>query len=225
MPARRGYPYKTLYWEVKDLIGRGKYAFVRKHHAYFGFRKEIELFGRREYAYIYVDQYNALKRFSDYLSEHEEEFADLKLKDKDWMTVKYGYFVLVSNRDLTPKELLSEYFGRTDIEVVFKTSKEYLELLPLSKWTDQTVRGKILHDIINTIAFLMLRKALKNSGRSTSEIFGRCQALMCSKNSKGIVTVETPSKQAKEYYKIFQVPIPAHVELAKYSGAIMNPKM
>ena len=225
MPARRGYPYKTLYWEVKDLIGRGKYAFVRKHHAYFGFRKEIELFGRREYAYIYVDQYNALKRFSDYLSEHEEEFADLKLKDKDWMTVKYGYFILVSNRDLTPKELLSEYFGRTDIEVVFKTSKEYLELLPLSKWTDQTVRGKILHDIINTIAFLMLRKALKNSGRSTSEIFGRCQALMCSKNSKGIVTVETPSKQAKEYYKIFQVPIPAHVELAKYSGAIMNPKM
>ena len=225
MPARRGYPYKTLYWEVKDLIGRGKYAFVRKHHAYFGFRKEIELFGRREYAYIYVDQYNALKRFSDYLSEHEEEFADLKLKDKDWMTVKYGYFILVSNRDLTPKELLSEYFGRIDIEVVFKTSKEYLELLPLSKWTDQTVRGKILHDIINTIAFLMLRKALKNSGRSTSEIFGRCQALMCSKNSKGIVTVETPSKQAKEYYKIFQVPIPAHVELAKYSGAIMNPKM
>ena len=45
MPARKGYPYKTLYWEVRDLIGKGKYAFVRKHHAYFGFRKEIELFG------------------------------------------------------------------------------------------------------------------------------------------------------------------------------------
>lgn len=225
MPARKGYPYKTLYWEVKDLIGRGKYAFVRKRHAYFGFRKEIELFGHREYAYIYVDQYNALKRFSTYLSEHEEEFAEMKLKDKDWMTVKYGYFVLISNRDLTPKELLSEYFGRTDIEVVFKTSKEYLELLPLSKWTDQTVRGKILHDIINTIVLLMLRKALKQSGRSTSEIFGRCQGLMCSKSSKGIVTVETPSKQAKEYYKIFQIPIPAHVELGRYSGLIMNPKM
>lgn len=22
MPARKGYPYKTLYWEVKDLIGK-----------------------------------------------------------------------------------------------------------------------------------------------------------------------------------------------------------
>ena len=172
-----------------------------------------------------MDQYNALKRFSDYLSEHEEEFAELKLKDKDWMTVKYGYFVLISNRDLTPKELLSEYFGRTDIEVVFKTSKEYLDLLPLSKWTDQTVRGKILHDIINTIVLLMLRKQLKHSGRSTSEIFGRCQGLMCSKNSNGVVNVETPSKQAKEYYKLFQIPVPAHVELGRYTEAIMQPKM
>ena len=208
-----------------DLINRGKYAFVRKHHAYFGFRKEIELFGHREYAYIYVDQYNALKRFSDYLSEHEEEFAELKLKDKDWMTVKYGYFVLISNRDLTPKELLSEYFGRTDIEVVFKTSKEYLDLLPLSKWTDQTVRGKILHDIIDTIVLLMIRKSLKHSGKSTSEIFGKCQALMCSKNSRGIVNVETPSKHVKEYYKLLQIPIPSYVELSKYTGLIMKPKM
>lgn len=225
MPARKGYPYKTLYWEVKDLINRGKYAFVRKHHAYFGFRKEIDLFGHREYAYVYVDQYNALKRFSDYLSEHEEEYSELKAKDKDWLTVKYGYFVLVSNRDLTPKELLSEYFGRTDIEVVFKTSKEYLELLPLSKWTNQTVRGKILHDMIDTIVFLMLRKALAHSGRSTSEIFGKCQALMCYKNSKGIVTVETPSKQVKEYYKLLNLSVPAHIELDKFSSSIMKPKM
>ena len=225
MPARKGYPYKTLYWEVKDLINRGKYAFVRKHHAYFGFRKEIDLFGYREYAYVYVDQYNALKRFSDYLSEHEEEYSELKAKDKDWLTVKYGYFVLVSNRDLTPKELLSEYFGRTDIEVVFKTSKEYLELLPLSKWTNQTVRGKILHDMIDTIVFLMLRKALAHSGRSTSEIFGKCQALMCYKNSKGIVTVETPSKQVKEYYKLLNLSVPAHIELDKFSSSIMKPKM
>ena len=44
MPTRKGYPFKTLYWEVKDLIGKGKYAFVRKHHAYFGIKKKIELF-------------------------------------------------------------------------------------------------------------------------------------------------------------------------------------
>ena len=222
MPARKGYPFKTLYREVKDLIGKGKYAFVRKNHTYFGFRKEIDLFGHQEYAYIYVDQNNALKRFGEYLVEHEEEYASLKAKDKDWMTVKYGYFVLLSNRDLTPKELLSEYFGRTDIEVVFKTSKEYLDLLPLSKWTDQTVRGKILHDIINTTALLLFRKKLKQSGHSSSEIFGKCQSLMCYRNSKGIVTVETPNKQVKEYYHLFGLDVPAHVDLKNYIKNIVK---
>lgn len=225
MPARKGYPFKTLYWEVKDLIGKGKYAFVRKRHTYFGIRKEIELFGQREYAYIYVDQYNALKRFGDYLSEHEEEYAEMKVKDKDWMTVKFGYFVLVSNLDLTPKELLTEYFGRTDIEVVFKTSKEYLDLLPLSKWTDQTVRGKILHDIINMICLLKLRKQLLPSGKSVSELIGRCQSLMCFRNNKGIVTVETPSKQVKESYKLLHTDVPAHVDLDKFGATVMKAKM
>ena len=212
MPARKGYPHKTLYWEVKDLIGKGRYAFVRKHHAYFGIKKQIKLFERPVYAYVYVDQYNALKRFSDYLVEHEEEYAALKVKDKDWYTVKYGYFVLVSNIDMTPKDLLSEYFGRTDIEIVFKTAKDYLDLLPLSKWTDITVRGKILHDIIDTTALLLLRKSLRQSGLSTSEIIGRCQSLMCCRKMDGTVTVETPSKQVKEYYKLIGLSVPAHVK-------------
>ena len=97
MPARKGYPYKTLYWEVKDLIGKGKYAFVRKHHAYFGIQKKVTIFNEEIFAYVYVDQYNALKRFSDYLVEHEDEYAMYKVRDKDWLTVKYGYFVLLSN--------------------------------------------------------------------------------------------------------------------------------
>lgn len=99
----------------------------------------------------------------------------------------------------SPKELLSEYFGRTEIEVVFKTSKEYLELLPLSKWSDTTVRGKILHDIIDTIVLLSFRKHLTKTGYSSSEVFGRCQSLMCFRNGNGLVTVETPCKQVKNY--------------------------
>jgi hypothetical protein len=33
-------------------------------------------------------------------------------------------------------------------------SKKYLNLLPLSKWSDLTVRGKLLCDIISAIALL-----------------------------------------------------------------------
>ena len=225
MPARKGYPYKTLYWEVKDLIGKGKYAFARKHHAYFGKRKDIELFGCKEFAYVYVDQYNALKRFSDYLVEHAEEFADLLDRDKDWMTVKYGYFILISNQETTPEILLSDYFGRTEIETIFKTSKEYLRLLPLSKWTDQTVRGKILHDVLDTIITLLLRKELAQSGISLSELFGKTQSLMCFRNSSGMVTTETPNKKVKEYYAMFHQDIPSHLQIDELRKNLLSPKM
>lgn len=222
MPARKGYPYKELYWEVKPLISKGKYCFARKHHVYFGHRKDISLFGQKEYAYVYVDKYTALKRFSDYLVEHEEEYEMLKDRDKDWMTVRYGYFVLLSNIDTTPEQLLSDYFGRCDIEMVFKTSKEYLELLPLSKWTDETVRGKILHDILNTIVVLLLRKKMDRSGVSTSELYGKAQSLMCFRNNSGMVTVETPSKQVKAYYNLLGVETPAHVEVNRFQKDLLG---
>lgn len=212
MPARRGYPFKELYWEVKPLIGKGKYSFVRKHHVYFGHRKEINLFDHKEYAYVYVDQYNALSRYSSYLIEHGDEFEAMKDKDKDWMTVKFGYFVLISNIEETPEQLLSDYFGRCDIEAVFKTSKEYLDLLPLAKWTDQTVRGKILYDVINTIVLLMLRKKMDSSGISTSELYGKTQSLMCFRDKEGMITVETPNKKVKEYYKLLDINVPAHLD-------------
>ena len=116
---------------------------MRKNHSYFGKKKEVKLFGVKEYAYVYVDRNVALSRYNTYMSENEEEYEQFKDKDKDWYMVKYGYFILLSNINTTPADLLSQYFCRTDIEGVFKTSKEYLKLLPLSKWTDLTVRGKI----------------------------------------------------------------------------------
>lgn len=205
MPARKGYPFKELYWQVKPLIGKGKYAFVRKKHLYFGYKKPIELFGQPLYAYVYVDHQNAMQRFRDYLIDHPEEYETLKNHEKDWYTVKFGYFVLISNIDTTPEELLTQYFCRTEIETVFKAGKDYLELMPLRKWTDQTVRGKILYDVINTIILLMLRKKFLNTGISMNEIAGKTQSLMCQRDSSGRVNVETPNKKTKEYYNLLDV--------------------
>lgn len=221
MPARRGYPFKELYWGTKDLLGRGKYSFVRNGHLYFGKRKEISLFGQKEFAYIYVDHYNALKRYREYLMNHEEEYAALRDSEKDWYAVKSGFFILVSNILTTPAELLSQYFTRTNVETVFKTSKEYLDLLPLSKWTDETIRGKILHDILDTIILLLLRKRLSHAGISVSELFGKLQSLMCVRSRSGLVTVETPSKKVKEYFSLFDLPIPAHLELPDFSTSTL----
>ena len=225
MPNRRGYPYKKLYWDLKAQIGKGKYEFIQRRHAYFGKKLVVEVFGHPEYAYVYVDHNNALKRYSDYLLEHEEEYNSMKDKDKDWYTVKFGYFVLLSNINTSPAELLKEYFSRTTIEMVFKTQKEYLDLLPLSKWSDQTVRGKILNDIISTIVLLEFRKAVNEGGYSTSEIIGTTQSLMCFRNRDGMVTVEKKKKKVRQYYKLAGIDIPAHVDTAQFIKNIFNIKM
>lgn len=222
MPVRKGYPLKELYDKVKPLLTKGKYTFVRKHHVYFGHRKNIELFGHNEYAYVYVDKNNALQKYRDFLLKHEDRFESMKDKDKDWLEVKYGYFVLISNIDTTPERLLTLYFNRCDIETVFKTSKDYLEMLPLSKWTDETVRGKILHDIIDTIALLLIRKKMDNSGLSTSELYGKTQSLMCFCNNAGMVTIETPSRQVKDYYKLLGVEVPGHVKVDQFRKDILG---
>lgn len=212
MPAKKGFPHKQLYWDCRALMSRGKYEFVLNDHTYFGYRKEVNVFGMQEYAYVYVDRENALHGFKQYIEANEDEFESLHDHDKDWFSVKFGYFVLISNRQVTPKELLREYFERTDIECVFKTAKEYLGLLPISKWTDASVRGKILHDIIDTIIVLLLRKQYDSTGYSLSEIFGRTQSLMCFNDGKRIY-VESPNKQTKKIYSLFGIDVPSSVTI------------
>lgn len=221
MPARKGFPFKTLYHEFKPSLDKGKYRFVRGGHVYFGKRKEIELFGEKIFAYVYVDKHNALQRERNYMLDHPEEYAALKDKEKDWMSVRFGYFVLLSNKKLEPVDLLTEYFGRTDIEGVIKTSKEYLGLLPLAKWSADTVRGKILSDIINTIIFLNMRKALDDSGLSVSEVTGKTQSLMCFRNKHGEILIETPNKKVKAYYKLIGETIPASLKIKDFRRKVM----
>jgi len=85
--------------------------------------------------------------------------------------------------------------------------------LPLPKWSYLTVRGKILSDIISTIALLQLRKMLSGTGISTCNLIGKTQSLMCTKKRDGTMIVEVPNKQVKEFYHRLKVKVPASVDL------------
>lgn len=219
MPAKKGFPHKELYHKVKDLIYKAKYSFIRNHHDYFGVRKETVIFDKQMYAYVYVDQTNALHSFINFQLDHPEDYEKLLDREKDFKRVEYGYFILLSNIEATPAEMLDLYFSRTQIEGVFKTSKEYLDLLPLNKWTDTTVRGKILSDIIATIALLLIRKDLTPTGRSTPELFGKLSSLMCHREGDK-VTVEKANKQVREYLQTFGMTPPTYIKLSDFATYI-----
>ena len=216
MPARKGFPFRTLYHRCGGSIHQAKYFFDRNGHTYFGRRFEDVLFGKRVYLYVYIDRDRALSLGRSYRQNNRDEYEAMSDKEKNWLEVKNGYFVLVSNIDSTPAETLERYFGRMDIESFFKTSKEYLSLLPLSKWTRETIEGKLLNDIISTIVYLKMRKALSGTGLSMSKLFGRASSLMCTRKKDGTVIVEEANRQVKEIFKAAGIRIPSSMNLEEF---------
>lgn len=221
MPAKRGYPYKTLYHQVKNQFGNAKHEFIRGHHAYFAQEKEIEIFGEPVMAYIYIDQYNALKLYTEYRIKSPDDFEKLSMRDQNWFKVKFGYFVLLSNQRKTAAAILDDYFARTRIEGFFKSSKEYLKLLPLCKWTDERVRGKILSDIIDQIIRSEIMRMRKTSTQSISEIIGKTQSLMCCWDAgNDEFVIDSPNRQVKDIFKLFRIPIPQQLNYTNYKQMI-----
>lgn len=78
MSKSKGYPYKTLYWEIRPELGHGKYDLYGVAELTLDNRKEIDLFEQKEYAYIYVDKATDLIRYGTYFTDHEAEFQKLK---------------------------------------------------------------------------------------------------------------------------------------------------
>ena len=145
-----------------------------------------------------------------------KENSRLSDREKNWMGLKDGYFVQVSDMDSTQAETLDRYFGRMDAESFFKTSKEYLSRLPLSKWAKDTINGKLLNDIISTIVYLKIRKAISKTGLTMSKLFGRASFLMCTKKKNGTIIVEEINKQVKEISKAAGIKIPSSMNLEEF---------
>lgn len=222
MPKRNGYGHMDMFESVKDLLNNAKYDFKRGKHSYFGKRKEVCLFGQRIYAYVYVDHQNALSGYNDYMRDHEKEFEGLKDKEKTWRKHSSGFFVLLSNIRETPKEMLDRYFGRCFIETIFKTAKEYLQMLPLKKWNAQRVYGKMLTDMISTIVYLNMRKDIVSADLALTEIPTITQSLMCALGKDGMVRVDPPNSQVKKVYRTFGINLPNQFRLSDFMADCLS---
>lgn len=216
MPAKKGFPYRELFDSFRAKMFDPSKQFDRNGHTYFGEVCESRIFGTREYTYVYLDIDNALYGIRDYRAEHYEEYEALPDKQKEWYTYKWGYFVIVSNEFMKPDTMLERYFSRTRIETFFKTAKDFLDLLPLSKWHSQTVEGKILNDLICSIIYVKLREKINAKNKSTSKLIARTQSLMCFRKSNGTVFIEKENKQVRQLYKDLEIAIPDYLNIGKF---------
>lgn len=201
MPAKKGYPHRELWSKNREQLARGRNAFVRDGHSYHAVARDIKLFGCDVRACVYIDDTNADRLFAEWLGSEEgaASFADMKPSQKDWEAVRRGYFVLLSGMKLPPPVMLEFYFSRMSVESLFKDAKR-LGMLPLRKWSAVTVKGKILQDMIDTIAVLLQRKSrIRNKELSETAIIGKLQSLICRCGSENI-SVDRPNRQVKSIF-------------------------
>lgn len=202
-------------------------------HDYVAIRKKIRLFDSCEIeAFSYIDKDNAesgSKKIQIEMANDKNskaEFDSKPVNERKKILMNSGFFVLLSNCGFDEKKTLDECFDRTHIEMFFKDAKEGRTLLPLCKWNDMSVRGKILSDMISTMLYTCFRKELsevkkaeteRKRGRkpngilplnqlSVSEIISSCSTLMCLRKDD-ILYIETPMKDAKEYFRFFGLKI------------------
>ena len=155
MPAKNGYPHKTLYCQGRKLIGNAKYEFIHQEHTYFGKHFEADVFGLKMNAYVYVDKDNALEGCRNDRHGEKLDFGTLQL------------FRPSFHKEVGTCCKPGRLFRQNPDRNCFLNSKEYLNLLPLSKWSNLTVREKILSDVISTIALFQLIKTFSGPAIST----------------------------------------------------------
>lgn len=218
MPAKNGYDFDGLFQKTHNLFSNAKYGFVRQGHTYFGIKKEVTIFGKQEYAYVYMDNENASSFYKDYLLKHADKYESMNMREKNRIRYKGGFFVLVSNIDTSPEKLLDRYYGRTEIETALNCGKEYLGMLPLSKHNEATVNGKIMQDIMTLIVYLRIRKVTIPTGRSVSDYIYDLQSLDCYRRDDDTLVVSPPNRQSKEAYSLFGLKIPNTISISEYAS-------
>lgn len=236
-PAKKGYPHERLSKAIRPLFGNAKYEFDREGHPYFGKKFKETIFGCEMYAYVYVDKFNAMIHGLEWREKNPNEYSKLTDREKTWSSsMQYGFFILLSNNDKTPEEMLDDYFGRTQIESVFRSAKEYLDILPLSKWTDTTVRGKILSDIIATTSYLCFRKLINNRLQEKkkknkdykkmvhiNKLFAASSSLQCIRDrTTKKIRIETPNKKVKDGYADVGIQVPNVISEAEFKKNILR---
>ena len=224
MPQKNGYPHDKLYLECKPRLYSALNLFDYNGHAYFGERFEETIFGFKEYCYVFLDRKQAEELGGKWRAENPDEWEMLCDSDKEWYAVKDGFFILISGKCQSPRDVLIEYKCRGKIEDFFKDGKSYIEIMPLKSWTKTTVLGKILHDVIQTTVYREFRKALAPLNTSVKYLLSELQSLDCLKQENGKCKVFTPKKQVNEYYQTLGYTIPAFIDLEPLKEEIMHGK-
>lgn len=165
--------------------------------------QEIDLFGRKGFAYIVSDPERKGRETKKLLLEteaekEEDEFAyDLK---------NAGTMILVSSFELSKEEVVPAYYARQMAEQLFGFEKDDLNILPLRIHGEKALAGFIFLQFMALIAFIQLKKELEPDF-TVEEAMLLARNLKCKVYGKDLLINEL-TKQQKQIFEKTGIIVP-----------------
>jgi transposase len=164
----------------------------------------IQIEGKQYYAYLcididrfYIDLKSTFKKYSIGEFENDEQSIDYDnniniVQDK---FDNFGRFVLISNSNISVKEIVSTYYTRQRIEQIFDISKNNACLLPLRCHSNETIRGHLFITFLVTVISLLVNKRLEDTKLCSSGVFNAMRGLYINLfDNTGIIDEPTASE-------------------------------
>jgi hypothetical protein len=86
--------------------------------------------------------------------------------------LNFGIFIILTNMDLLPEQILPCYYSRQSVEQLFDYMKNDIDILPARVHSTETFGGHILISFLATIIYIAIDNKLKKSGLSfTKSLF------------------------------------------------------
>ena len=196
--------YRELIIEEGRNLERFEHAVRYGKRALFIKQKEVNLYGRRAYAYIVLDPERKGRETKRLLLDTMEEGENKE--DIEYRLLKQGIMILISSFKVDKDEVVPYYYMRQSVEALFGFSKDDLRLIPLRIHKEETLRGYLLLMFIALIVFLRLKEEI---GRkyTVEEILLTMKNLKCKVYQDEIIVQEL-TRQQKEIVEKLNIIVP-----------------
>jgi len=192
--------YKRLIVEESRELESYKNAIRYGRRVLFVKQREVELFGKRVYAYVVLDPERKGREMRKTLLKVMDEIEEGEEEEMEYILMKKGIMILISSSELDRENVISLYYTRQIAEKLFGFSKDDLNLLPLRVHKEETLRGYLFLQFASLVVYSLLKREL---GRdyTVEEVLLTLRNLKCKVYEDEIIVQELTKQQRKIFEK------------------------
>ena len=127
-------------------------------------------------------------------------------------TAKHGFFILLTNADLTAKQVLTYYRNRDGVEKLFNSLKHGIDQNRLRVHSQESVEGILFINFISLILYSAILHGLREKKLSkkftVEQVFYELRKLSVIEIDSKQPMVSELTRKHKEIFEAFEIPIP-----------------